>query len=176
MNSNFKVALELLNRYSVRFLLFISFFGFFFSPSLSSMLTHVHPLPPSTDTPLRRHPPVTACPRTNGPHPEQRCRPILPAIRVDQARTHERCVRVVRQGGRMAHRQPDTSWRDPWAGGQPKQGVLLRYNNDSPHELTGLLLSKFRFSSRRRRIIEMSCSLVPSRRARRYSRRIGRFC
>jgi len=104
MNSNFKVALELLSRYSVRF-----------HPHLTSAILTLFRA--STDTPLRRYPPVTARPRTNRPYPEQCCCPILPAIRVDQARTHERCIRVDRRGGRVARRQPDTSRRDPRAGG-----------------------------------------------------------
>ena len=110
MNSNFKVALELLNRYSVR----PALFTFFFALVNQFNLLHTKPASTlfraSTDTPLRRYPPVATCPRTKRPHPEQRRRPILPAIRVDQARTHERRIRVVRQGGRMAHRQPDTGW------------------------------------------------------------------
>lgn len=132
MNSNFKVALELLNRYSVRAFLFISFS--FFSPSCDQFnFLHTNLVSSiSTDTPLRWYPLVTTCPRANRLHSERRCCPILPAIRVDQARTHECCFRVDRRGGRMACRQPDTSGRDPRAGGQSEQGPWLDITMAAP--------------------------------------------
>ena len=72
LNSNFKVVLELLSRYSVCFLLL-------FDRTVSVLINF------ETDTTLRRHPPCTTCAELDQLDPELGCGAVLPALRYHQA-------------------------------------------------------------------------------------------